>query len=101
MEHLNIEVSHVLSDEQLNQIGSQVTTVLIDAIQKARKDTGLDNDLMYSKAELRRFLNDCSDGYVEELIAKGLPKGRSLSERKTVFSKKQVRAWMLENEEEK
>lgn len=100
MEQVQIEVSHVLSDEQLNQIRNQVTITLIDAIQKARNDVGLDNDLMYSKAELRRFLNDCSDNYVEELLSKGLPKGRSLSERKTVFSKKQVRAWMLENEEQ-
>lgn len=100
MEQVQIAISHELSSEQLQGIYQSVYEVTTQAIKDARRDSKIDNDLMYSKAELRRFLNDCSDAYVEELLAKGLPKGRSLSERKTVFSKKQVRAWMLENEEE-
>lgn len=93
-----VEISHTLSQEQLNAISHQVYETTLEAIEKARRDSELENDLIYSKAGLRRFLNNCSDGYVEELLAKGLPRGRTLSDRKQVFSKKAVKAWLLENE---
>lgn len=93
-----VEVNHTLAPEQLNAISQQVYTVTLEAIAKARRDSELENDLIYSKAGLRRFLNNCSDGYVEELIAKGLPRGRTLSDRKQVFSKIAVKKWLLENE---
>lgn len=93
-----VEISHTLAPEQLNAISQQVYTVTLEAIAKARRDSELENDLIYSKAGLRRFLNNCSDGYVEELIAKGLPRGRTLSDRKQVFSKIAVKKWLLENE---
>lgn len=93
-----VEVNHTLSQEQLNSISQQVYTVTLEAIAKARRDSELENDLIYSKAGLRRFLNNCSDGYVEELLAKGLPRGRTLSDRKQVFSKIAVKKWLLENE---
>lgn len=93
-----VEVNHTLTQEQLNAISHQVYTVTLEAIEKARRDSELENDLIYSKAGLRRFLNNCSDGYVEELLAKGLPRGRTLSDRKQVFSKIAVKKWLLENE---
>ena len=93
-----VEVNHTLAPEQLNAISQQVYTVTLEAIEKARRDSELENDLIYSKAGLRRFLNNCSDGYIEELLAKGLPRGRTLSDRKQVFSKTAVKAWLLENE---
>lgn len=93
-----IEISHTLSQEQLNAISHQVYETTLEAIEKARRDSELDSDLIYSKASLRRFLNNCSDDYVEELLATGLPHGKTLSERKRVFSKRAVRAWLLENE---
>lgn len=93
-----VEVSHTLTPEQLNAISQQVYTVTLEAIEKARIDSELENDLIYSKAGLRRFLNNCSDSYVEELIAKGLPHGRMLSDRKRIFSKRAIKAWLLENE---
>lgn len=93
-----VEVSHTLSQEQLNAISQQVYTVTLEAIEKARRDSEIENDLIYSKAGLRRFLNNCSDGYVEELLAKGLPRGRTLSDRKQVFSKSKIKKWLLENE---
>lgn len=94
---VQIEISHMLAKEQLQAIYSQVYEVTLEAIQQARIDSKIESDLMYSKAELRRFLNNCSDSYVEELIAMGLPRGRTLSDRKQVFSKKAVNAWLLEN----
>lgn len=93
-----VEISHTLSQEQLNAISHQVYETTLEAIKKARRDSDLENDLIYSKAGLRRFLNNCSDDYVEELLAAGLPHGRTLSERKRVFSKRAIRAWLLENE---
>ena len=95
---VQIEVSHTLSQEQLNAISHQVYETTLEAIERARRDSELDSDLIYSKAGLRRFLNNCSDDYVEELLAAGLPHGKTLSERKRVFSKRAVRAWLLENE---
>ena len=93
-----VEISHTLTQEQLNAISHQVYETTLEAIEKARRDSELENDLIYSKAGLRRFLNNCSDDYVEELLAAGLPHGKTLSERKRVFSKRAVRAWLLENE---
>lgn len=93
-----VEISHTLSQEQLNAISHQIYETTLEAIDKARRDSELDSDLIYSKAGLRRFLNNCSDDYVEELLAAGLPQGRTLSERKRVFSKRAIRAWLLENE---
>lgn len=94
MEHLNIEVSHVLSDEQLNQIGDQVTTVLIDAIQKARKDVELDNDMLTSKSAVCTWLG-CSPNYLEELLADtSFPRGKKLSERKEVFFKSDIKEYL-------
>ena len=94
-----VEISHTLSQEQLNAISHQVYETTLEAIERARRDSELDSDLIYSKAGLRRFLNNCSDDYVEELLAdETFPRGRSLSERKRVFSKRAVRAWLLENE---
>lgn len=103
MEQLNIpplklEVSHVLSDKQFNAIREEAYLATLEGIEKARRDSKVDSDLIYSKAELRRFLNNCSADYLEELIAKGLPQGRILSERKRVWSKRQITAWLLKNE---
>lgn len=92
-----VEVSYTLSPEQLNAISHQVYETTLEAIEKARRDSELENDLIYSKAGLRRFLNNCSADYLEELLAMGLPRGRSLSDRKTVFSKRAVTAFLLEN----
>ena len=93
-----VEISHTLNQEQLNAISHQVYETTLEAIEKARRDSELENDLIYSKAGLRRFLNNCSADYLEELLAMGLPRGRSLSDRKTVFSKRAVTAFLLENE---
>lgn len=95
---LQIEVSHVLDKQQVQLIYNQLYEVATQAFKQAEIDSKVNNDLMFSKAELRRFLNNCSDGYVEELIAKGLPHGKLLSDRKTVFSKQQVTAWLLNHE---
>lgn len=95
---LQIEVSHTLSKEQLNAIRQQVYETTLEAIEMARRDSELESDLIYSKAGLRRFLNNCSDAYVEELLDAGLPHGRTLSARKTVYSKRAVKAWLLEQE---
>lgn len=94
---VQIEVSHTLSQEQLNVISQQVYSTTLEAIERARRDSEIDSDLIFSKASLARFLDNCSESYVEELLAKGLPKGKILSARKTVFSKRAVKAWLLEN----
>lgn len=93
-----IEVSHTLDKKQLNAISKQVYETTLEAIEKARKDSELDNDLIYTRVGVRRFLNNCSEAYLDELLAKGLPTGRTLSERKQVFSKRQLTAWLLEND---
>lgn len=99
MQAVQIEVSHTLSQEQLNAISQQVYETTLEAIERARRDSEIESDLIYSKAALARFLDDCSIQYVEELIAMGLPRGRTMSARKTVFSKRAVTAWLLVNEE--
>lgn len=71
-----VEINHTLIQEQLNAISHQVYETTIEAIERARRDSELENDLIYSKAGLRRFLNNYSDGYVEELLAQSLPRGR-------------------------
>lgn len=93
-----VKVSHVLDKKQLNEISKQVYETTLEAIERARKDSELDNDLIYTRVGVRRFLNNCSEAYLDELIAKGLPTGKTLSERKQVFSKRQMTAWLLENE---
>lgn len=98
LQKLQVEVSHTLARDQLEGIYQTVYSTTLQAIEDARRDSELESDLIYSKAGLRRFLNNCSDSYVEELLAAGLPHGRTLSERKRVFSKKAVKAWLLKNE---
>ena len=94
---LQLEVSHTLAKEQLNGIYQCIYQTMLQAIEDARRDSELDRDLMMSKAECQRFLNVSSD-YFEELLDKGLPQGRTLSSRKVVYSKRQIRAWLLEND---
>ncbi|MGF1917238.1 hypothetical protein [Enterococcus faecalis] len=103
MEQLNtppvvVEVSHTLSKVQLNAIGNQVYKTTLEAIERARRDSELDSDLIYTRVGVRKFLDNCSEAYLDELLDKGLPTGRTLSERKQVFSKRQMTAWLLENE---
>lgn len=93
-----VEVSHTLSEAQLNAIGNQVYQTTLEAIERARRDSEVDSDLIYTRVGVRRFLDNCSEAYLDELIAKGLPTGRRLSDRKTCWSKRQLRSWLLENE---
>lgn len=94
---IKVEVSHTLARDQLEGIYQEVYSTTLQAIKDARRDSNLDNDILYSKAEVYRFLN-ISPNYLEELLAKGLPKGRTLSERKICFSKLEIKKWLLENE---
>ncbi|MGL9969487.1 hypothetical protein [Enterococcus sp. DIV1420a] len=93
-----VQVSHTLDKKQLNAISKEVYETMLEAIERARRDSELDNDLIYTRVGARRFLNNCSEAYLDELIAKGLPTGRRLSDRKTCWSKRQLRSWLLENE---
>ncbi|HAP3943942.1 hypothetical protein JFH69_12590 [Enterococcus faecalis] len=93
-----VEVSHTLSKEQFNAIRQEAYLATMEGIEKARKDSELDSDLIYTRVGVRRFLDNCSEAYLDELIAKGLPTGRRLSDRKTCWSKHQLRSWLLENE---
>ncbi|HJA90873.1 MAG TPA: hypothetical protein H9948_08805 [Candidatus Jeotgalibaca merdavium] len=97
MQTVQVEVCHTLSKEQLNAISQQVYETTLDAIERARRDSEIESDLIFSKAALARFLDDCSVQYVDELIDMGLPKGKTMTARKTVFSKRAVKAWLLEN----
>ena len=93
MEHLNIEVSHVLSAEQLEQISEQVVQTVSVAIQKARKDVDLDNDMLTSKSAVCSWLG-CSP-YLEELLADpNFPRGKKLSERKEIFFKSDIKEYL-------
>lgn len=93
-----IQISHMLDKKQLNEIRKQVYETTLEAIESARRDSKINNDLIYTRVDARRFLNNCSESYLDELLAKGLPTGKRLSERKQVFSKRQMTAWLLENE---
>lgn len=97
MQQVQVEIAHVLSPDQMADIRQQAYEATLEGIEKARRDSEIDSDLIFTKIGLRRFLNNCSDSYVDELLDKGLPKGRALSDRKQVFSKRAVRAWLLEN----
>lgn len=94
---IKVEVSHTLARDQLEGIYKSVYSTTLQAINEARRDSKLDNDILYSKAEVYRFLN-ISPNYLEELLAQGLPQGRTLSERKICFSKSAIKKWLLENE---
>ncbi|WP_430598320.1 hypothetical protein [Enterococcus sp. AZ177] len=96
---IKVEVSHTLARDQLEGIYQTVYSTTLQAIKDARRDSEIDNDMLYSKAALCRFLDNMSANYLEELLAKGLPQGRTLSERKICFSKIAVKRWLLENEE--
>lgn len=96
---LQVEVSHTLAQEQLSGIYDSVYETTKQAILDARRDAGIDNDILYSKAALRRFLNNCSAEYLEELLADDtFPRGRLLSDRKQCFSKAAIKLWLLKNE---
>ncbi|EOG48949.1 hypothetical protein SQK_02857, partial [Enterococcus faecalis EnGen0221] len=92
-----VEVCHTLDKKQLNAISKQVYETTLEAIERARRDSEVDSDLIYTRVGVRRFLDNCSEAYLDELIAKGLPTGRRLSDRKTCWSKHQLRSWLLEN----
>lgn len=96
---IKLEISHTLTQEQLRVISEQVYNVTLEAISKARYDANIDSDLLFSKAALCRYLDNMSPSYLEELLAKGLPQGRALSDRKICFSKSAVKKWLLENDE--
>lgn len=91
-----IEVKHTLDDDQLRGIASQVYETTLEAIQQARHDSELDSDILLSKASVCHWLG-ISANYLEELIAKGLPRGRKLSDRKEVFFKSDIRKFLKEN----
>lgn len=95
---LQVEISHTLAQDQLNGIYDSVYTVTKQAISEARRDAGIDNDIIYTKVELCRFLDNCSSEYLEEVLAdKTFPRGKTLSDRKQCFSKTAIRKWLLEN----
>lgn len=96
---LQVEISHTMAPEQLKGIYDSVYQTTQQAISDARRDVGVDSDILFSKAELRRFLKNCSSEYLEEILAdETFPKGRLLSDRKQCFSKKAIRRWLLENQ---
>ena len=97
-QQVQIEIAHTLAQEQLNGIYDSVYTTTKQAIEDARRDAGIDSDIMYTKVELRRFLNNCSSDYLEEVLAdETFPRGRTLSDRKQCFSKTAIRKWLLIN----
>lgn len=89
-----IKVSHSLEPTQLDQIYQSVYNTTLEAIKQARKDSHLDSDILLNKKEAYTFLNVSAE-YFEELLVLGLPRGRLLSERKEVYSKSEMRAWLL------
>ena len=97
MENVKIEIAHTLSETQLKEISKKVYITTLEAIQQARADSQLDSDLLCSKAAAYEWLG-VSYSYFEELLAKGMPQGRLLSNRKQCFSKSAITKWLLENE---
>ena len=97
MENVKIEIAHTLSDQQLKEISEKVYLTTLEAIEKARRDVDLDNDLIATKAGVCKFLG-ISPNYLEELISRGLPTGKKISDRKQYFSKKKIQEFLLENE---
>lgn len=95
---IKVEIAHILSEEQLKGISENIYIATLEAIQRARKDSELDTDILFSKTATYEWLG-VSYSYFEELLAKGMPKGRMLSNRKQCFSKSAIKKWLLENEE--
>ena len=93
---LQVEISHTMAPEQLKGIYDTVYETTQKAISDARRDAGIESDILFSKAELRRFLKNCSAEYLEEILAdQTFPRGRILSDRKQCFSKKAIKRWLL------
>lgn len=97
-QQVKVEVAYMLNPEQFAEIQIQAYKATLEGIEQARADSSIDSDLLFSKAACRRYLNNMSADYFEELLAMGLPQGRMLSDRKICFSKKAVKTWLLENE---
>lgn len=91
---VEIKVSHALDSTQLDQIYQSVYNTTLEAIKQARKDSHIDSDILLTKKEAYTSLNVSAE-YFEELLVLGLPRGRLLSERKEVYSKSEMRAWLL------
>lgn len=86
------EVKIMLADDQEKELKAYLYTVAMEAITSARKDSGLDKDLM-NKKECCKFL-DVSNITLDEYIKLGLPYS-VLGPRSFYFSKARVREWVL------
>lgn len=86
------EVKIVLADEQEGSLKNYVYEITREAITQARKDAGIDKDLV-NKKEICEFL-DCSFSTLGEWMKQGLPYS-VLGERTYYFSKQEVRKWIL------
>ena len=57
---LQVEVSHTLAQEQLNGIYDSVYSTTKQAIEDARRDAGIDSDIIYTKTCLL-YTSDAAD----------------------------------------
>lgn len=88
------QVKVLLDPEDSAALKEQLKEELLSAIKEVRQEVGLDRDLLLTKQDLMDWLG-CSATYLEGLLADGLPRGRKLSDRKQVFSKSEIRIWLL------
>lgn len=77
MEKVRVEIAHILTSEQLEELGKQVYLTTVEALEKAKESVG-EKQLM-NKQEACSFLG-CSPQFLEQLIRDGLPIHR-MSER--------------------
>jgi len=94
-EAVNIKVSHVLTPELEQQLSASAYQAMVAGIERAIHDTKIENDLIFSKKALSEYLG-ISQNYLEQLLAdENFPRGRTLSDRKQVFSKSDIRQYFL------
>lgn len=83
---LNVEISHVLSEEQLDQISNQVLKTVLIGIERAKESASYKRIL--TRKEACRFLN-VSPQLLQQFVIDGLPEHK-MSERIYYYDREEL-----------
>lgn len=87
------EIRVRLADEQEQDLKKYFYEVALDTLQQAKKDLGLDRDLV-NRSEIQQWL-DISPQFLDELMSLGLPY-TLIGTKKYFFSKQEVRKFIID-----
>ena len=87
------EIRVRLADEQEQDLKKYFYEVALDTLQQAKKDLGLDRDLV-NRSEIQKWL-DISPQFLDELMSLGLPY-TLIGTKKYFFSKQEVRKFIID-----